>query len=322
MLSGTATRVEAGGRQHAQPRLAGPGRPGPVHDHRHAVAVDRGEPRGGAPDPHAHGRALRPGDGRQVARQAHGHGRHQSLADGLDFHPHRDRGRQRPHAPESGRVQRQRLLDRAIHPAHLERLGARGVDSLDFLARTEQAHGARHDRDGPQHVTRARLQPDHGPHRHDPLERRVEVDRDGPGLHVLDVHVDAARQLDVAGPDVHRDLIRGGRVGEHPRQVYRRRGQLEELPAWARDQRANRSAGAHDGPPRGGLHREIHGHQRARRLLARGEEPQKDRQAGGGELERDVGRERGAEPHLRCRARRGGVPPAPDWPASSSRARR
>ena len=40
-----------------------------------------------------------------------------------------------------------------------------------------------------EHVPGLGRQPDDGAHRHDALERGVELDRDGSGLHVLHVHV-------------------------------------------------------------------------------------------------------------------------------------
>ena len=83
-------------------RVAGPGRPGPVHDHGHAVARRAAPSRAAAPRTRTFDRRpLRPDDGREVARQAH---RHPASAvrspTASTSHPHRDL---RPAAPARAR---------------------------------------------------------------------------------------------------------------------------------------------------------------------------------------------------------------------------
>jgi hypothetical protein len=83
-------------------------------------------------------------------------------------------------------------------------------------AAREQPHGARDHRDRAPRLAGLGGQPDVGTDRHHPLEGRVELDRDGARLHVLHVHVHAARQLELAGRELHLDQIGGGGVGQHP----------------------------------------------------------------------------------------------------------
>ena len=156
-LSGTATASSPGRRHHPEPRAAGTGRSGPIHDHQDAVAIERAEPPRGAPDEHFHRRAVGPDDGRQLAGQPERHRAQRPLADVLDLDPDGHGGGHRANAAEPGRVQRQRLFDGTVGAAHLERLGARGVDLLNRVARAQQPNRARDDGDGPEHVTRAGL---------------------------------------------------------------------------------------------------------------------------------------------------------------------
>ena len=91
-------------------------------------------------------------------------------------------------------------------------MGADRVDRLDGLARAEQPDGPGHDGDGAEHVAGLGRQPDLGPHRDDALEGGVELHGHGARLHVLNVDVHAARQLEVARAELHLDLVGDGGV--------------------------------------------------------------------------------------------------------------
>ncbi len=103
---------------------------------------------------------------------------------------------------------------------------------------------------------------------------------------------------------------------------HRGGAQLEQLAPRPHHQGAHRLRRAEQGPSRRGLDGQVHRHERAHRLLSRGQEPEKEREREGGELEGEVGGERGAKAHATAPVPPAGGPPGRDWPASPSRARR